>query len=67
MFDFIAGGDKADKYVFPEPIGEIRTRSISDIDQALKTIFHANVRDHANGMSSSPLIPQMRRADGFAG
>lgn len=64
MFDFIAGSDTADKYVFPEPIGEIRTRSIADIDQALKTIFLANIREQPVGMSSDA-FPTMRRADGF--
>lgn len=66
MFDFIAGGDKADKYVFPEPIGEIRTHSISDIDQALKTIFLANVREQPAGMPSSG-FPLLRRGDSFVG
>lgn len=65
MFDFIAGsGDKPDKYVFPEPIGEVRTRSIADIDQALKTIFLANVRDQPASLASAGFAP-MRRADGF--
>lgn len=56
LFDFIAGAEKGDKYVFPEPIGEIVTREIADIDQALKTIFLANVKEQpANGAAvSSP-------------
>lgn len=70
MFDFISGGDKAaDKYVFPEPIGEIRTRSIADIDQALKAIFLANVRDQYGAAASpaSSVFPPARRADGYPG
>jgi hypothetical protein len=66
MFDFISGGDKTDKYVFPEPIGEIRTRSIADIDQALKAIFLANVSEQpSNGASA--MFPTLRRADGYLG
>ncbi len=67
MFDFIAGGDKTDKYVFPEPIGEIRTPSIADIDEALKTIFLANVSEQPAVTSASAMFPALRRADGFLG
>jgi hypothetical protein len=67
MFDFIAGGDKTDKYVFPEPIGEIRTHSIADIDEALKTIFLANVSEQPAVTSASAMFPTLRRADGFLG
>lgn len=69
LFDFIAGAEKGDKYVFPEPIGEIVTRNISDIDQALKTIFLANVRDQsANGAATGLQSPLLRaRVGGMAG
>lgn len=53
LFDFIAGSEKGDKYVFPEPIGEIVTRNIADVDQALKTIFLANVKDQSSAGSGS--------------
>jgi hypothetical protein len=66
MFDFIAGGDKIDKYVFPEPIGEIRTRTIGDIDQALKTIFVASVREQPTSMHPA-VFPTLRRVDSFRG
>lgn len=67
LFDFISGGDGPDKYVFPEPIGEIRTRSISDIDQALKTIFLASVRETASPAVSPAVFPTLRRAEGSVG
>lgn len=67
LFDYISGGDGADKYVFPEPIGEIRTRSISDIDQALKTIFLASVRESAPPSISPAVFPTLRRAENSVG
>ncbi len=45
LFDFIEGVDGFDKYVFPDPIGEIITNSLPDLDQALKTVFAARVRE----------------------
>lgn len=45
MFDYIMGDDGTERYIFPEPIGEIRTRQVKDIDQALQTIFMANARE----------------------
>ena len=53
LFDFIAGSDGTDKYVFPEPIGEIVTNAITDIDAALKITFVAKVRE-LGGISASP-------------
>ncbi len=45
LFDYIEGADGYDKYVFPDPIGEIVTNSIADIDTALKTVFDARVQE----------------------
>lgn len=59
LFDYIAGGDKLDKYVFPEPIGEIVSPDISAIDQALKTIFLANVSDYAAKPSAPVVAPDL--------
>lgn len=65
MFDFIPGtGDKLDKYLFPTPLGEIRTRTIADIDQALKTVFLANVREQPVTIGVVPAVfPTLRRVD----
>lgn len=56
MFDYMAGDDGEDRYIFPEPIGEIRTRAIKDIDQALQTIFLANARELATPRETAPLL-----------
>ena len=45
LFDFIASPDKTDKYIFPDPIGEIVTNEISEIDAALKVTFVSRVRE----------------------
>jgi hypothetical protein len=45
MFDYIGGADGIDKYIFPAPYGEIITNNILDIDEPLKAIFTARVRD----------------------
>ena len=45
LFDFIEGADGYDKYVFPDPIGEIISNNVLEIDTALKTVFGARVRE----------------------
>jgi len=45
LFDFIAGSDGQDKYIFPEPIGEIVTSDVREIDDALRAIFVARARE----------------------
>lgn len=45
LFDFIEGADGYDKFVFPDPIGEIVTNNIYEIDEALRSIFTARVRE----------------------
>lgn len=45
LFDFITAADGTDKYIFPEPIGEIVTNNITEIDAALKATFFARVRE----------------------
>jgi len=39
LFDFVEGADGYDKYYFPDPVGEIITDNLLDIDAALKSIF----------------------------
>lgn len=45
LFDFIEGADGCDKFMFPDPIGDIVTGNIVEIDDALKAIFAARVRE----------------------
>lgn len=45
LFDFIEATDGYDKYVFPDPIGEIVTHNPIEIDEALKTVFVQRVRE----------------------
>lgn len=45
LFDYIEGADGYDKFVFPDPIGEIVTNSVLEIDTALKTVFAARVNE----------------------
>lgn len=45
LFDFFEGGNGYDKFVFPEPFGEITTNSVMDIDQALRAVFERRVRE----------------------
>lgn len=58
LFDFIAGNDKTDKYIFPDPIGEIVTNTIADIDAALKVTFVSRVRE----LGSTAAVPQQKHA-----
>ncbi len=53
LFDFIEGADGYDKFVFPDPIGEIVTNTVADIDTALKTVFNARVRE-LGGLQQQP-------------
>jgi hypothetical protein len=45
LFDYIEGADGYDKYIFPDPIGEIVTNNVLELDNALKTVFAARVRE----------------------
>ena len=45
LFDYIEGANGFDKFVFPEPYGEIVTNNILDIDEPLRVIFTARVRE----------------------
>lgn len=45
LFDYIEGADGYDKYIFPDPIGEIVTNNVLEIDTALKTVFAARVKE----------------------
>jgi predicted type IV restriction endonuclease len=45
LFDYIEGADGFDKFVFPEPHGEIVTNDLSEIDAALKSVFERRLRE----------------------
>lgn len=45
LFDFIEGADGYDKFIFPEPFGEIVTNNIYEIDEALRSVFMTRVAE----------------------
>ena len=55
LFDFIAGGNGAHKYIFPDPIGEIVTDNIEDIDEALRVTFQARIHELHGGALNEPV------------
>lgn len=58
LFDFIEGRDGYDKFVFPEPHGEIITNSMRDIDEPLRAIFFQRVRELGAPRALRPLLAQ---------
>lgn len=57
LFDYIEGANGFDKFIFPEPYGEVVTNNILDIDEPLRAIFTARVRD------VGPARPMVRLAE----
>ncbi|MBR2535026.1 MAG: type I restriction enzyme HsdR N-terminal domain-containing protein [Hyphomicrobium sp.] len=55
LFDYIEGADGYDKFIFPDPIGEIVTNNVLEIDTALKTVFATRVRE-IGGLSQGQKI-----------
>jgi len=45
LFDYMEGAHGFDKFMFPEPYGEVVTNNILDIDEPLRAIFTARVRE----------------------
>lgn len=45
LFDFIEGDNGYDKFIFPAPLGEIVTSTMTEIDQPLRAIFSLRLRD----------------------
>lgn len=45
LFDFIEGREGYDKFIFPEPFGEIITNSMRDIDEPLQATFTRRLRE----------------------
>lgn len=54
LFDFIEGGNGYDRFVFPAPHGEIVTNAISDIDEPLRNVFVARIRELGALQSREP-------------
>lgn len=61
LFDYIAAADKTDKYVFPDPIGEIVTNNVADIDAALKVTFVTRVRE-LGSVNAAPVPQKLARS-----
>ena len=53
LFDYIEGHGGFDKFVFPEPHGEIVTNNILDIDQALLATFTSRAPEVASAFARS--------------
>lgn len=45
LFDFIEGTDGYDKFIFPDPFGEVVTNAMRDIDEPLRTVFTQRIRE----------------------
>ncbi len=45
LFDFVEGSNGYDKFVFPEPYGEIVTNTMKDIDEPLRATFTRRIRE----------------------
>jgi hypothetical protein len=55
LFDYIEGPDGFDKFVFPDPHGEIVTNNMLDIDAPLKAIFALRVQEMGAASQPAPL------------
>jgi hypothetical protein len=62
LFDFIASPDNTDKYIFPDPIGEIVTNTVTEIDSALKVTFVSRVRELGVLSNSGPAAAKIARS-----
>ncbi|MBA2124832.1 hypothetical protein DLM45_01150 [Hyphomicrobium methylovorum] len=49
LFEFIEGKNGYDKFIFPQPYGEIETNTMRDIDEALRVTFAQRVRELNSG------------------
>jgi hypothetical protein len=56
LFDYIEGPEGCDKFVFPEPFGEITTYNLLDIDEPLKAIFARRVQEMGGGSSARAML-----------
>lgn len=58
IFDFIEGSNGYDKFVFPEPFGDIVTNAMTDIDEALRKTFCQRVRELGVPRASEAILLQ---------
>lgn len=58
LFDFVEGGNGYDKFIFPDPLGEIVTSTMSEIDQPLRAVFSLRIRDLGAAQPESVPAPQ---------
>lgn len=62
LFDFIEGGNGYDRFIFPDPIGEISTSTMADIDQPLRAVFSLRIRELGSAQPSGVPVPHKLRA-----
>ena len=62
LFDFIEGSNGYDKFIFPEPFGEILTNNIADIDKPLREVFAQRVREAAPPAGLTTIAQSLARA-----
>ncbi len=60
LFDFIEGGNGYDKFIFPEPFGEILTSTMAEIDEPLRSIFSQRIRELGGIQPAAPVLHRIR-------
>ncbi len=61
LFDFIEGGNGYDKFIFADPIGEIITSTMAEIDEPLRSVFGQRIRDLGSAQPiSAPNLAKLR-------
>lgn len=58
LFDFIAGDNGYDKFVFPDPYGEVITNAMIEIDEPLRAIFAQRVRELGSSRAAEARVLQ---------
>jgi hypothetical protein len=59
LFDFIAGDNGYDKFVFPEPYGEVVTNAMIDVDEPLRAVFTLRVRELGSSRNAEQRLLQI--------
>lgn len=61
LFDFIEGGNGYDKFIFPEPFGEIVTSTMAEIDEPLRAVFSRRIREIGSALGETgPVLHRIR-------
>lgn len=58
LFDFVAGDNGYDKFVFPDPYGEVITNAMIDIDEPLRATFSQRVRELGSSRAAEARVLQ---------